>query len=139
VDNASGGLRGGFTNNGCHSAALYSKSTNGGTTWSAPALALPIFDAQTRTAVGYPVTQPDGSTLNAPAPRRVDSLFPAIAASSSGQVYVSAYAADIVSPWQTCADPATQTVVGRIDCLALGTYINNARLNYVVQNAPQTL
>ncbi len=28
--------------------------------------------------------------------------------------------------------PATPTAVGRINCLALGSYINNARLDYVV-------
>src|SRR6267143_904551 len=63
-----GGLCPGRTNIGCHAASLYSKSTDGGATWSAPALVLPSVDASTRTALGYPVTQPapDGSTLNAP-------------------------------------------------------------------------
>jgi BNR repeat-like domain len=122
------------SNVGCHSASLYSKSTDGGATWSAPALILPSVDASTntRTAIGYPQTQPDGSTLNAPAPRRVDTLFPAVAISPSGLVYMSAYAADVVSPWQTCKTPAAPTAVGRINCLTLGSYIHNARLDYVV-------
>ena len=120
------------SNAGCHSASLYSKSTDGGATWSSPALVFPSTDASTRTAIGYPQTQPDGSTLNAPAARPVDTLFPAVAISPSGLVYMSAYAADVVSPWQTCATPATPTAVGRINCLTLGSYIHNARLDYVV-------
>jgi hypothetical protein len=47
------------------SVAVYSKSTNGGSTWSAPAR---VFAAATRTPIGYPVTQPSGGTLNAPNP-----------------------------------------------------------------------
>ncbi len=134
LSDSSGGLCPAFTNNGCHSAVLWSKSTDGGSTWSWPALGFPDKDASTQTAVGYPVTQPDGSTLNAPAsPRRVDTLFPAVAVSANGQVDISAYGADVISPWQTCAQPAP-TVVGRIECLKLGSYINNARLDYYVRN-----
>jgi len=129
-----GGLCPASTNTGCHSAALLSKSTNRGATWSSPALAFPALDASSRTAIGYPVTQPDGSTLNAPAPRRVDTFYPGLAVSPSGRVYVSAYAADVVSPWQTCATPATPSTVGRINCLQLGPYINNARLDYAVRD-----
>src|SRR5712692_7868412 len=115
---------------GGHAAALYSESTDGGTHWSAPALAFPGLDESTQAAIGYP---PAGSTFNAPAtPRRVDTFFPAIAISPSGRVYMSAYAADVVSPWQVCATPATPTAVGRINCLALGNYVHNARLDYVV-------
>ena len=132
VSDSTGGLCPARTNTGCHTASLYSKSTDGGATWSTPALVFPTTDALTRTAIGYPQTQPDGSTLNAPAARRVDTLFPAVAISPSGLVYMSAYAADVVSPWQTCATPATPTAVGRINCLTLGPYINNARLDYVV-------
>jgi hypothetical protein len=117
---------------GCHAAVYWSKSTNGGASWTTPQLAFPALDASTRTPIGYPVTQPDGSILNAPAPQRVDTFFPAVAISSQGNVYMSAYAADVVSPWQTCAKPATPTAVGRIDCLQLGNYINNARLDYIV-------
>ena len=133
VNDSTGGLCAARTNSGCHSAALYSKSTDGGANWSAPALALPAFDSQTRVAEGYPVQNPDGTTLNAPSPRRMDSFFPAITASAGGRVYVSAYVADIVSPWQTCAN-TPPAPVGRIDCLALGNYINNARLDYVVHD-----
>jgi hypothetical protein len=128
-----GGLCPGETNDGCHSTALYSRSTDGGKTWSAPVPVLPGLDAATQTPVGYPVTQPDGSTLDAPSsPRRVDTLWPGIAISPSGRVYMSAYAADVVSPWQTCDEPATPTAVGRIDCLQLGPYVDNARLDYAV-------
>ena len=83
--------------------AVYSKSTDGGATWSGPVPIFPALDASTRTAIGYPVTQPDGSTLSAPAPRRVDTQWPGVAISPSGRVYMSAYGADVVSPWQTCA------------------------------------
>ena len=116
----------------CHAAVYWSKSTNGGATWTTPQLAFPALDASTRTAIGYPQAQPSGGTLNAPAPRRVDTFFPAVAISPQGNVYMSAYAADVVSPWQRCAQPATPTAVGRINCLQLDNYINNARLDYVV-------
>ncbi|MEP6893559.1 MAG: sialidase family protein [Gaiellaceae bacterium] len=119
------------TNTGCHAAAVYSKSTNGGATWSAPTPILPALDASNRTPIGYPVTNPDGSILDAPAPRRVDTFWPAVAVSPSGRVYMSAYAADVVSPWQTCANTPPPPE-GRINCLALGNYIHNARLDYVV-------
>ena len=119
----------------CHSSAVWSKSTDGGATWNTPVPILTALDASNRAAIGYPVTQPNGNVLNAPAARRVDSFWPAIAASASGKVFMSAYAADVVSPWQTCATPATPTAVGRINCLALGPYIHNARLDYVVANA----
>jgi hypothetical protein len=128
-----GGLCPGRTNVGCHAASLYSKSTDGGATWSAPALVLPVVDASTRTAIGYPVTQPDGSKLNAPAARRVDTLFPAVSVSPSGRVYMSAYAADVVSPWQVCAAYVPPTLSG-LNCHTLGSYINNARLDYVVSD-----
>ena len=46
---------------------------------------------------------------------------------------MSAYGADVVSPWQTCASgPAPP--VGRIACDVLGNYIHNARLDYFVAN-----
>jgi hypothetical protein len=45
---------------------------------------------------------------------------------------MSAYAADVVSPWQKCASTAKPTAVGRINCLALDGYVNNARLDYAV-------
>jgi hypothetical protein len=118
----------------CHSSAVWSKSTDGGATWSTPVPILTALDGSNRVADGYPVTQPDGASLNAPPVRRVDSFWPAIAASPSGKVFMSAYAADVVSPWQTCATPATPTAVGRINCLALGPYIHNARLDYAVTN-----
>jgi hypothetical protein len=124
-----GGLCPTRTNTGCHSAAVYSRSTDGGSTWSAPSLILPGLDASTRTAIGYPA--PDG--LAAPAPRRVDTLWPGVAISPSGRVYMSAYAADVVSPWQTCA-AGPPPPEGRINCTTLGGYIHNARLDYAVTN-----
>jgi hypothetical protein len=131
LSDSNGGLCPSGTNTGCHLAAVFSKSTDGGATWSTPALIFPKLDGSTQTPVGYPVTQPNGGTLNAPTPRRVDTFWPGVAVSSSGRVYMSAYAADVVSPWQICANtpPAPE---GRINCLALGPYINNARLDYAV-------
>jgi hypothetical protein len=115
----------------CHSAAVFSKSTDGGVTWS---LAAPIFAAASRVAVGYPVTNPDGSTLSAPSPLRpVEDVFPAAAASANGKVYLGAYRGTTVSPWQTCAaGPAPP--VGRITCTTLGNYVHNTRLSYVVRD-----
>ena len=133
MSDATGALCSAPTNSGCHSTVLYSKSTDGGSTWSTPARVFPTLDSATQTAIGYPVTQPDGSgVLNAPAPaRRVDAVFPAVSISPAGRVYMSAYAADVVSPWQTCA-AGPPPPVGRITCTTLGDYINNARLDYVV-------
>ncbi len=112
----------------CHSVAVYSKSTNGGASWTAAA---PVFAAANRTPIGYPVSQPGGGTLNAPADKPVEQIFPAAAIGPNGRVYLSAYSADTVSPWQTCAvGPAPPP--GRIACNTLGNYIDNARLNYKV-------
>jgi hypothetical protein len=113
--------------NNCHSASVYSMSSNGGATWSAPAPIFASLNSSNRTAVGYPA--PNG--LTAPAPRRVDTFWPGVAISQSGRVYMSAYAADIVSPWQTCAS-APPLPEGRINCLTLDGYVHNARLDYAV-------
>ncbi len=115
----------------CHSAVVYSRSSDGGNTWTAPAPVFSSLNTATRTAAGYPVTQPGGGTLNAPAARRVDMLWPGVAISPSGVVYMSAYGADVVSPWQTCASGPVPPV-GRITCDTLGNYIHNARLDYFV-------
>jgi hypothetical protein len=118
----------GYSTATCHSVAVYSKSTDGGSTWTAPA---PVFAAATRAPIGYPQPQPDGTTLNAPAARPVEQVFPAAAVAPNGRVYLSAYSADAVSPWQTCtAGPPPPP--GRIACDTLGNYVNNARLNYKV-------
>jgi hypothetical protein len=131
----SGGMCPSYTTNGCHNAAMFSKSTDGGMTWSDPAPVLPALDSSTQTAVGYPATNPDGSMLEAPATARpVDTQWPGVAVSPSGTVYMSAYAADVVSPWQTCAKGPVPPV-GRIACDKLGNYIDNARLDYYVTNA----
>jgi hypothetical protein len=132
LNDSDGSLCAGRTNNGCHSVTVYSQSTDGGASWSTPVPIFPTLDASTQTAAGYPVSQPDGSgDLNAPTARRVDTLWPGVAVSPSGDVYMSAYGADVVSPWQTCATPDTGAA-GRINCLGLGNYINNARLDYYV-------
>jgi len=116
------------------STAVWSRSTDGGTTWSAPANAFP---AATRAAVGYPVTQPDGSTLAAPAPIAVEDIFPAVDVSPTGHVYLGAYRGATVSPWQTCA-AGPEPPVGRIACDTLGDYIHNTRLDYVVTDLATT-
>ncbi len=115
----------------CHSVAVYSKSTDGGLIWSTPAL---VFTPATRVAVGYPVMNPDGSTLSAPAsPGPVEDVFPAAAGSANGHVYLGAYRGTVVSPWQTCAS-GPPPPEGRITCDTLGNYINNTRLDYVVRD-----
>jgi hypothetical protein len=83
MSDATGALCPTRTNSGCHAAVIYSKSTDGGGTWSKPVPAFPTLDAATRTPIGYPVNQPDGTQLTAPAPRRVDTLFPAVSISPS--------------------------------------------------------
>lgn len=134
MSDATGGLCPARTNAGCHATVLYSKSSDSGATWSAPATAFPTVDAATQVADGYPVTNPDGSQLDAPATlRRVDTLFPAVSTTPSGRVYLAAYAADVISPWQTCA-AGPPPPVGRIACDTLGNFIHNARLDYVVRD-----
>jgi len=129
LNDATGGLCLPIANVGCHSAAVYSKSTDGGATWSAPALIFPALDAANRSPDGY-----TGIALT-PSTHRVDTFWPAVAISPSGRVYMSAYAADVVSPWQTCSKAGTlPPPVGRINCLSLDGYINNARLDYAVAN-----
>ena len=83
---------------------MYSKSTDGGATWTAPAR---VFAPATRTPIGYPVTQPSGGTLNAPDPAGpVEDVFPAVAVAPERPRLLRAYRGDVVSPWQTCADCA---------------------------------
>src|SRR6185369_267112 len=78
----------------CHSVAVYSKSTDDGASWTAAA---PVFAPATQAAIGYPVTQPNGDTFNAPATAKpVEQIFPAAAVGPNGRVYMSAYSADAV-------------------------------------------
>ena len=116
------------------STAVYSKGTNGGTTWSAPAR---VFAAATRTAKGYPVAQPGGGTLEAPSAAAVEDIFPAVDVGTDGHAYFGAYRGDVVSPWQTCAAEPPPPV-GRITCDTLGAYIHNTRLDYVVTDKVTT-
>ena len=112
------------------STAVYSKGTNGGTTWSAPAR---VFAAAKQTAEGYPA-----GTLSAPSPAGpVEDIFPAVDVGADGHVYFGSYRGDVVSPWQTCASEPPAPV-GRITCTTLGAYINNTRLDYVVTNLTTT-
>jgi hypothetical protein len=107
--------------------AVWSKSTDGGATWSTPQR---VFAPSTRTPVGYPVTQPSGATLNAPDPAGpVEDVFPSVAVSPDGRAVFSAYRGDVVSPWQTCA-AGPPPPEGRINCTQLGNYIHNTRLDY---------
>ncbi len=114
----------------CHSAAIYSMSTNGGASWSAPAAA---FAQGNRTAIGYPATNPDASTLSAPAAAPIEDMFPAVSVSANGRVYIGSYRGTVVSPWQDCAN-APPPPLGRISCPTLGNYIDNTRLDYVVRD-----
>jgi hypothetical protein len=113
------------------STAVFSKSTDGGATWSAPTR---VFTAGNRTAEGYPVTNPDGTTLNAPSPTGpIEDIFPAASVGADGHVHLGAYRGTVVSPWQTCA-AGPPPPEGRINCTTLGNYIHNTRLDYVVSD-----
>jgi hypothetical protein len=117
------------------STAVYSKSTDGGATWSAPTN---VFTAGNRTSIGYPVTNPDGTILNAPSPTGpIEDIFPAASVSADGHVHLGAYRGTVVSPWQTCA-AGPPPPEGRINCTTLGNYINNTRLDYVVRDLSTT-
>lgn len=107
----------------CHAQAVYSKSSDGGATWSAPA-ALPGTTA-TRVAVGYS----DSNGISAPATAPADSVYPAVSVSSNGNVYLSSYLANVVSPWQSCAKYDKR---GSVNCIDAGPYIDNSKLNYIV-------
>ncbi|OLE22790.1 MAG: hypothetical protein AUG44_23990 [Actinobacteria bacterium 13_1_20CM_3_71_11] len=100
---------------------VYATSTDG-THWTAPVHA-PGVDV-TRTPAGY-----DGSGLTPPAPRPAESIWPSVAVSPSGRVFIGAYVGDVVSPWQSCAayDPK-----GSINCLTPGPVVDNTKLDYVV-------
>jgi len=118
------------------STAAYSKSTDGGTTWSPPAR---VFKAANQAEEGYPVTQPPptGGTLIAPSPAGdVEDIFPAVGV-GGGHVYIGSYRGNTVSPWQTCASQKAPPV-GRISCDVLGDYIHNTRLDYVVTDLTTT-
>jgi hypothetical protein len=113
------------------STTVYSKSTDGGATWSATTR---VFTAGNRTAIGYPVTNPDGTTLNAPSPTGpIEDIFPAVSVGADGHVHLGAYRGTVVSPWQTCA-AGPPPPEGRINCTTLGNYIHNTRLDYVVHD-----
>ena len=111
-------------NVGCHATAVFSRSTDGGATWSAPAPINPALDAQNRKPDGYPA--PDPALV--PNVHRVDTFWPGVATTPSGRVYMSSYAADVVSPWHLCT---TRSSVG-LACAKFGPWINNARLDYFV-------
>jgi hypothetical protein len=117
------------------SVAVWSKSTDGGSTWTEPAR---VFPAGARQPIGYPVTQPSGGTLAAPDPAGpVEDVFPAVAVSPGGKAVFSAFRGDVVSPWQTCAasNPSPES---RINCLQLGDYVNNTRIDYWITDGTTT-
>jgi hypothetical protein len=117
------------------SVAVWSKSTDGGQTWTDEAR---VFTAASRTPVGYPVTQPSGGTLNAPDPAGpVEDVFPSVAVAPDGRAVFSAYRGDIVSPWQTCIS-SHGPPESRINCLQLGDYVHNTRLDYWVSDGTNT-
>ena len=117
------------------SVAMWSKSTNGGTEWTPPAR---VFAPATRTPIGYPVSQPSGGTLNAPSPAGpVEDVFPAVAIAPDGRAVFSAYRGDVVSPWQTCAS-SHGSPESRINCLVLGDYVDNTRVDYWVTDGTHT-
>ncbi|HEY2742120.1 MAG TPA: sialidase family protein [Gaiellaceae bacterium] len=117
------------------SVAMWSKSTNGGTQWTPPAR---VFAPATRTPIGYPVAQPSGGSLDAPDPAGpVEDVFPAVAVAPDGRVVFSAYRGDVVSPWQTCAS-SHGSPESRINCLVLGDYVDNTRVDYWVTDGTTT-
>ena len=90
------------------------------------------------TPIGYPVSQPSGGTLNAPDPAGpVEDVFPAVAIAPDGRAVFSAYRGDVVSPWQTCAS-SHGSPESRINCLALGDYVDNTRVDYWVTDGTHT-
>ena len=107
---------------GCHSVAVFSKSTNGGASWSQPVPINRALDARNRTPIGYVAGTPI-----APNVHRVDTFWPSISAPPAGTVYMSYYAADVVSPWCRARDAAGNCV--------RTSFVNNARLDYVATNA----
>lgn len=124
----------------CYSATAFSTSSDGGSTWSTPQVVL----SATRTAVGYPIKQPQkncetydssgnlvacSGTLEAPAATSVESMYPSVTVGSNGDAYVGAYVGDVVAPWQSCTQYESS-----VNCTIDGPYINNSKLDYVVQN-----
>jgi hypothetical protein len=117
------------------SVAVWSKSTDGGTQWTPPAR---VFAAASRTPIGYPVAQPSGGSLDAPDPAGpVEDVFPAVAVASDGRAVFSAYRGDVVSPWQTCAN-SNPPPESRINCLVLGDYVDNTRVDYWLTDGTHT-
>jgi hypothetical protein len=107
---------------GMRTVVVWSTSHDGGATWSTP-VHLPGVDAN-RVPVGYA-----GTGLTPPAIRPAESIWPSIAVSPAGKVFVGSYVGDVVSPWQSCAkyDPK-----GSINCLTPGPVVDNTKLDYVV-------
>jgi hypothetical protein len=105
-------------------AAYYSRSTDGGQTWSAPLPINPSLDASLRTPDGY--LDPIEGT---PPARRVDTFWAGLGTTPSGTIYSSYYAADVISPRRVCLhiNPATGA------CDSFG-FVPNARLDYWATN-----
>ena len=64
-------------------------------------------------------------------------LFRSVAVAPDGRAVFSAYRGDVVSPWQTCAhsNPSPES---RINCLVLGDYVHNTRVDYWVTDGTNT-
>jgi hypothetical protein len=106
----------------CSSVAVYSTSSDGGATWTAPQR---VFAPATRKASGF-----GSKTVAAPPTRPAEDVFPAVTASPTGAVYFGAYRGLIAQPWQSCA---TYDPNGSIKCVTPGPYVPNTKLQYVVQ------
>ena len=108
---------------GCHVAAVYSRSTDGGQTWSAPLPINPALDASFRTPDGY-IDPVEGT----PPVRRVDTFWAGLGTTPSGTIYASYYAADVISPRRICLHVGPTGV-----CDTFG-FVPNARLDYWATN-----
>lgn len=131
--------------NQCRSATAYSVSRDSGMTWSPPSVVL-SGQRSAPAAADYPIAQPTSNCftidpvskkptlpcsgeLAAPAAQAAESIFPSVATSPNGNVYIGAYVGDVVFPWQSCTqfDPN-----GSVNCIIPGPYVNNTKLDYVV-------
>jgi hypothetical protein len=116
------------------SVAMWSKSTDGGQTWTAPAR---VFAPATRTPIGYPVAQPSGGTLDAPDPAGPWRTSSRRWRSRRRDGRLQRLPGDVVSPWQTCA---ARTLAREQDQLpASGRLHPQHPVDYWVTTAPHSV